>query len=280
MAFTRLSPEANFVQLGFGQVEPNHLSAQRTAEIYAQLPVAAGIDILENGQFVKYDYANGAVNFTGPGEWMLVFNEVKVYRDHETDQDFAMVRRDYNGRVYSPVGVGASAAEWGSAQGINGVGINGFASSADWDMMKKIQAQVEIYEDAHNNPAGQAPDYGRNHYAIGNSYEVEKLNIPQMADYARPDRAGNVPGAEGYNSNNKAGLMVPRVFKTHEGDIFTTNTIAVKAGTDLALGGILRPNAHGYLTNDTAVTGDFQWQIVKIYNLGDMQRAVKVMRIK
>jgi hypothetical protein len=35
MAFTRLSPEANFVELGFGQVEPNHLSAQRTGEIFA-----------------------------------------------------------------------------------------------------------------------------------------------------------------------------------------------------------------------------------------------------
>ena len=280
MAFTRLSPEAQFVTLGFGQVEPNHLSAQRTAEIYAQLPVAASIDILENGQFVKYDYANGEVNFTGPGEWMLVFNEVKVYRDHETDQDFAMIRRDYNGRVYSPVGVGAVSGVWGSAQGINGVKINGYQSSADWDMMKKIQEQVEIYGDAHNNAAGQAPDYGRNHYAIGNSYEVEKLNIPQTAEYAQPDRTGKVPGAEGYNANNKAGLMVPRVFKTHEGDLFTTNTIAVKEGTNLTLGGILRPNAHGYLTNDTAVTGDFQWQIVKIYNLGDMQKAVKVMRIK
>lgn len=280
MAFTRLSPEANFVTLGFGQVEPNHLSAQRTAEIYAQLPAAASIDILENGQFVKYDYANGEVNFTGPGEWMLVFNEVKVYRDHETDQDFAMIRRDYNGRIYSPVGVGAAAGAWGSAQGINGVKINGYQSSADWDMMKKIQEQVEIYSDAHNNAAGQAPDYGRNHYAIGNSYEVEKLNIPQTAEYAQPDRTGKVPGAEGYNANNKAGLMVPRVFKTHEGDLFTTNTIAVKEGTNLILGGILRPNAHGYLTNDTAVTGDFQWQIVKIYNLGDMQKAVKVMRIK
>ena len=277
MAFTRLSPEANFVEFGFGQVEPNHLSAQRTGEIYAQLPVAANIDILENGQFVKYDYANGEVNFGdntnnyATGEWMLVFNEVKVYRDHETDQDFAMIRRDYNGRVYSPVGVGATSSAWGSAQGINGVGINGYASSANWDMMKKIQQQVEIYGDAHNNAAGQAPDYGRNHYAIGNSYEVEKLNIPQMAEYAQPNRP---------NGNGKAGLMVPRVFKTHEGDIFTTNTIAVKNDTNLTLGGILRPNAHGYLTNDPDVTGDFQWQIVKIYNLGDMQKAVKVMRIK
>lgn len=266
MAFTRLSPEAKFVTLGFGQVEPNHLSAQRTGEIYAQLPVAADIDILENGQFVKYDYLNGAVNFTGAGEWMLVFNEVKVYRDHETDQDFAMIRRDYNGRVYSPVGVGAAAEGWGSAQGIDGVRINGFASSADWDMMKKIQGQVEIYPDAHNNAAGVAPDYGRNHYPIGNSYEVEKLNIPQMAEYAQPDRIGG---------QGKAGLMVPRVFKTHEGDIFTTNTIADET---VALGAVLSPNAHGYLS--AAGDNTIQWQVVKIYNLGDMQKAVKVMRIK
>jgi len=268
MAFTRLSPEAQFVTLGFGQVEPNHLSAQRTGEIYAQLPVAADIDILENGQFVKYDYLNGAVNFTGKGEWMLVFNEVKVYRDHETDQDFAMIRRDYNGRVYSPVGVGAASADWGSAQGINGVRINGFASSQDWDMMKKIQEQVEIYGDAHNNAAGQAPDYGRNHYAIGNSYEVEKLNVPQMAEYAQPNRPGENKG--------KAGLMVPRVFKTHEGDIFTTNTIA---DANVALGAELGPNAHGYLSASGDKT-NMIWQVVKIYNLGDMQKAVKVMRIK
>ena len=266
MAFTRLSPEAKFVTYGFGQVEPNHLSAQRTGEIYAQLPAAATIDILENGQFVKYDYLNGCVDFTGAGEWMLVFNEVKVYRDHETDQDFAMIRRDYNGRVYSPVGVGAVSADWGSAQGINGVRINGFADSDDWDMMKEIQKQVEIYEDGHNNAAGVAPDYGRNHYPIGNSYEVEKLNIPQMAEYAQPNRP---------NGNGKAGLMVPRVFKTHEGDIFTTHTIF---DAKVELGDVLRPNAKGYLAKGGS--GDFQWQVVKIYNLGDMQKAVKVMRIK
>ena len=40
---------------GYGQVEPNHLSAQRTGQIYAQLPAEASIEQLENGQFVKYD---------------------------------------------------------------------------------------------------------------------------------------------------------------------------------------------------------------------------------
>ena len=61
---------ATIKRIGFGQVEPNHLSAQRTAQIYAQLPAADDIEVLENGQYVKYDYANGEVNFTGAGEWM------------------------------------------------------------------------------------------------------------------------------------------------------------------------------------------------------------------
>jgi len=31
------------VQVGFGQVEPNHLSAQRTSQVYAQLPADPSI---------------------------------------------------------------------------------------------------------------------------------------------------------------------------------------------------------------------------------------------
>ena len=87
---------AGFVKRGYGQVEPNHLSAQHTGQIYAQLPAAKEIE------FVKYDYAKGVCDFTGPGEWMLVFNEVKVYRDFLGDADFAMIKDHYNARVYSP----------------------------------------------------------------------------------------------------------------------------------------------------------------------------------
>ena len=93
-----------FVENGYGQVEPNHLSAQRTGQIYAQLPANKDIEVLENGQFVKYDYANGEVNFSGAGEWMLVFNEVKTYYDYEPDCYFAMKKANYNARVYSPIG--------------------------------------------------------------------------------------------------------------------------------------------------------------------------------
>lgn len=109
-----------FVENGYGQVEPNHLSAQRTGQIYAQLPAAADIEVLENGQFVKYDYANGEVNFSGAGEWMLVFNEVKTYYDYEPACYFAMKKANYNARVYSPSGAapadlnGATALNYGS----------------------------------------------------------------------------------------------------------------------------------------------------------------------
>lgn len=71
----------------FGQVEPNHLSAQRTGQIYAQLPSAIQ---LENGMFAKYDYEAGKVNLTGDGEWLLVYNEVKVYDSRESYNDFVM----------------------------------------------------------------------------------------------------------------------------------------------------------------------------------------------
>ena len=93
--------QAKFVKLGYGVIEPNHLSARRNGKIYAQLPADKSIEVLENGQFVKYDYANGVVNFTGEGPWMLVFNEPKVYESRETNADFAMKREDYAAYVYN-----------------------------------------------------------------------------------------------------------------------------------------------------------------------------------
>ena len=86
-------------RVGYGQVEPNHLSAQRTSQIYAQLPADNEVFTdgrLENGQFVKYSYADGKVNLAGKGEWMMVFNEVKLYDDRwrESYADYAMKASD------------------------------------------------------------------------------------------------------------------------------------------------------------------------------------------
>lgn len=83
---------------GFAQVEPNHLSGIVTGQILAQLPVDTETmgTIIENGRFAKYDYATGKVNLTGNGEWMLIYNEEKLYDERkQSHKDFAMIAENY-----------------------------------------------------------------------------------------------------------------------------------------------------------------------------------------
>lgn len=235
MAFKSFS-QAKMVKRGFGQVEPNHLSARFTGEIYAQMPAAKDINVLEQGQFVKYDYANRAVNFTGAGEWMLVFNEIKIYRDWETDEDFAMMRRDYNAYVYSPLG-----------QNTDG-------SLKEADLTKTY---TSLGQQATGEVINELPEMGR--LPVGYTYEREVMEDPAMMP--------------------EGTVMVPRVFKTHEGDIFTTNTINA-AFDDVKVGDLLKVGANGILEPGAAETDTFVWQIVKKYTMPDLQPAVKVMRVK
>ena len=93
---------ALLVKEGFGQLEPNHLSAQRNGQIYAQLPCESSMEVLQNAQFVKYDYAKGKVSFTGAGEWMLVFNEVKLYDPRHSYKDFALQKKNCVGGEMVP----------------------------------------------------------------------------------------------------------------------------------------------------------------------------------
>ena len=83
---------------GFGQVQPNHLSARYTGQVYAQLPAkevsgttVVPVEQLENGQFLKYNLADGRASVDGDGEWMLVFNEEKLYDERrQNHKDFVM----------------------------------------------------------------------------------------------------------------------------------------------------------------------------------------------
>ncbi len=212
-----------FVERGYGQVEPNHLSAQRTGQIYAQLPAAANIKMLQNGQFVKYDYKEGVVDFAAdvPSEWMLVYNEVKVYRDFLGDADFAMINRNYIAKVYNPVG------------------------ADDIDL-----GPTRNYEDI---------------VAPADPYEVDSTEEPFAHSWSKA-APGMMP--EGTR-------MVPRVFKTNIGDIFTTNLVDEE---ELEVGNILAPRAaDGILVKDDS--SDMKWQVVKVYTMPDHQKGVKVMRI-
>ena len=97
---------------GYGQVQPNHLSAQYTGQIYAQLPaMTAGINgaadtpiaQLENGQFLKYNYAAGRAGVDGDVEWMLVYNEEKLYDERrQNHKDFAMIASEMADKTIYP----------------------------------------------------------------------------------------------------------------------------------------------------------------------------------
>lgn len=210
-----------FVKYGYGQVEPNHLSAQRTGQIYAQLPADPDIEMLQNGQFVKYDYANGLVDFEqeNTGEWMLVFNEIKLYRDFLGDADFAMKKTDYMARVYSPAG----------------------GDQKD-DIRLRDYRDIVTPADPYEVDSTEDPFWHK--------MKSEKKLMPENT------------------------RMVPRVFKTNVGDIFTTNTIDVEEPT---VGMILSPRAaDGILVE---ADGDMKWQVVKVYTMPDGQPGVKLMRI-
>ena len=88
---------ADFTRNGYGQVEPNQLSAQKTGQIYASLPLDDDVAVLQNGEFMFYDYKSGTVSAddsTGVAEPMLVFNEIKLYEPfwRTSYKDFAMIR--------------------------------------------------------------------------------------------------------------------------------------------------------------------------------------------
>lgn len=197
-ARTRLSAKAKLVQAGYGQVEGNKLSSRYNGGIFAQLPVDSSIAVLENGMFARYDYAKGKVDMDGEGEWMLVFNEVKVYEPGQTDADFAMLKENYGGYYYNAVGE------------------------------------------------------------------------------AMPEGT----------------TMVPRLFQTRVGDIFTTNCIKSTYGPEetqfaesvwgesgeLKVGAKLQIDTDGYLKPGEPESG-MVWVVVKKYTMPDGQPGVKIMRL-
>lgn len=258
-----IKSQASYVELGYAQVEPNHLSAQRTGQIYAQLPANKDIKVLENGQFVKYDYAAndngiGEVNFKGAGEWMLVYNEIKLYREHQLDCEFAMVKGNYGARVYSPLDGTIQQEEYGPTRFYQSNNPNPVGFDAETG--KPVLGGGEV---ADYGVASEVHDYWEMSDINGEGENGGTL-FKRIRDY----KEAMMPAGT---------AMVPRVFKTNVGDIFTTNCINE---TELVVGDILTPqDADGILAKAGADAAAMKWQVVKVYTMPDFQKGVKIMRI-
>ena len=253
---SQASKEAGgYVDYGYGQVEPNHLSAQRNGQIYAQLPAHKDIEMLEQGQFVKYNYKDGVVDFSGAGEWMMVFNEIKLYRDPmQMDCEFAMLKHNYRARIYSPYGYGVDKDGNPTAD-----------LDTAWDR------QTRYYNGVHVE--------GNTSITLNDKeYAFDKVTAPAATDPYELHYNEDPFHIEGPYKEKKmpeGTTMVPRVIKTMPGDLYTTNLVMEK---ELALGDILSPRAEDGILSKSG-DGSIQWQVVKVYTMPDHQRGVKLMRI-
>ena len=275
-----IKSQASYPEVGYGQVEPNHLSAQYTGQIYAQLPAAADIKMLEQGQFVKYDYRNEEVNFTGEGEWMLVYNETKLYREGQWDCEFAMLRDNYQARVYSPLDGSVMQEMYGPTRFLQGK--REAWNGTGFDTLAEVAIDPETGKPVYPNDGKEVADYS---FAstVHDYYEMDDVNAPGLSETSKR----LFMKLRDYNEKMmKAGTtMVPRVFKTNIGDHYTTNMIN-EVPADVALGDILVVGENGILCktavekSDTfAGSGDMKWQVVKVYTMPDHQKGVKIMRI-
>ena len=269
-----------YVELGYGQVEPNHLSAQRTAQIYAQLPADPAINILEQGQFVKYDYAAGLVNFGSDdhdtGEWMLVYNETKLYREHQLDCEFAMIKGNYQARVYSPLDGNKSAEEmYGPTRFLQGRRERW--NGKEFEVLDEVKNPVYKADgsyDAEATAAQAAADYSVAS-TVYDPYEMNDINNPAIVEEERKRLFMKLRAVKHPEAMMPTGAtMVPRVFKTNVGDHYTTNMILE---SELAVGDVLAPNANGILVKDNSQA--MKWQVVKVYTMPDHQKGVKILRI-
>ena len=311
--------QANYVEFGYGQVEPNHLSAQRTGQIYAQLPAAPAINILEQGQFVKYNYAAndngiGAVDFEGAGEWMMVFNEIKLYRtnpltgEKQWDCEFAMIKDDYQARVYSPYDYEAPEIEYHNGLYLNGKDEKGatsmtvervFTLNPDKTSVDINGERVMVVDGTAGNVGKKVVKYKNVEYPIDETGTTAKIPVAYSYDDVTKDNEDyyeigftNDPWKKlgiAHEKKMPAGTaMVPRVIKTNVGDLFTTNTIHVECAGEaptaqeiaaIKVGVILTPGANGILEVAKNDDAEMKWQVVKVYTMPDGQRGVKVMRI-
>ncbi len=270
-----LKSQASYPEVGFGQVEPNHLSAQYTGQIYAQLPADPSIEVLEQGQFVKYDYAKGLVNFEGAGEWMLVYNEIKLYRDFQRDCEFAMLKGNYQARVYSPLDGTAQQEMYGPTRFLQGK-----REQYDPKTGKFVELGGEVIYDEEAKkwraaePGEEVPDYSFAN-KVHDYYELDDVNNPAITDEVSKRLFMKLKDYK--EKMMPAGTtMVPRVYKTNIGDHYTTNMINATP-EELTLGATLKVGAKGILEpgSDDKMT----WQVVKVYTMPDHQRGVKIMRI-
>lgn len=238
-----------FKRIGFGQVEPNQLSGIKTGQIYASLPLDPTVEILQNGEFMYYDYGKSLVTGVPSVEGMepyLVFQEIKIYEDWLSYKDFAMIRVGDNyvtniGAIGRLTSVNTNGVTYGDGSLNKGAY---FADKKDDSITDRVYAGPE-----HNN-------YQAGYRMDGIAPRLVKTNI---GDIYTTNMLIPVEDESVY-AKGKSLQLVPVENTASNGSKYTTLVLAPK-GTAKAL--------------DT-----MEFIVAKYYTMPDGQPGVKVQRIK
>ena len=194
-----------FTRNGYGQVEPNQLSAQKTGQIYASLPLASDVDILQNGEFMYYDYKSGTVTANGKGEPMLVFNEVKLYEPfwQTSYKDFAMIRVGDNyvtsrlatagyGDGAETEGVASAHSDWQAGYRMDGIAPRLFKTNVgDIFTTNMVETGAEItYTQGDTlklKKVSKAADKTGNTLVLSKTGDIDALEFVVAKVYTMPD---------------------------------------------------------------------------------------------
>ena len=194
-----------FTRNGYGQVEPNQLSAQKTGQIYASLPLASDVDILQNGEFMYYDYKSGTVTADGKGEPMLVFNEVKLYEPfwQTSYKDFAMIRVGDNyvtsrlatagyGDGAETEGVASAHSDWQAGYRMDGIAPRLFKTNVgDIFTTNMVETGAEItYTQGDTlklKKVAKAADKTGNTLVLSKTGDIDALEFVVAKVYTMPD---------------------------------------------------------------------------------------------
>ena len=194
-----------FTRNGYGQVEPNQLSAQKTGQIYASLPLASDVDILQNGEFMYYDYKSGTVTADGKGEPMLVFNEVKLYEPfwQTSYKDFAMIRVGDNyvtsrlatagyGDGAETKGVASAHSDWQAGYRMDGIAPRLFKTNVgDIFTTNMVETGAEItYTQGDTlklKKVSKAADKTGNTLVLSKTGDIDALEFVVAKVYTMPD---------------------------------------------------------------------------------------------
>ena len=194
-----------FTRNGYGQVEPNQLSAQKTGQIYASLPLASDVDILQNGEFMYYDYKSGTVTADGKGEPMLVFNEVKLYEPfwQTSYKDFAMIRVGDNyvtsrlatagyGDGAETEGVASAHSDWQAGYRMDGIAPRLFKTNVgDIFTTNMVETGAEITYNQGDTlklkKVAKAADKTGNTLVLSKTGDIDALEFVVAKVYTMPD---------------------------------------------------------------------------------------------